>query len=64
MFWQRTMKTVFGNVNRSGFYYFISSNLPVRRASETETGLDALGGVTVVGLSGLTIILMRLILVT
>lgn len=62
MILQRTMKTVFGSASRSGFYYFVMSNLPVRRASEIEAGLDVLGGVLVICLSGATISLMRFIL--
>jgi len=56
------MKMVFGRVPRSGYYYSALSNLPVRRASEMETGFDLLGGMMVVSLSAGALVLVRLIL--
>ena len=63
MFLPRKMKTVFGKMGRSGFFYFIMTKLPVRRASETETALDVLGVVLVVSLSAATVFLMRFLLI-
>lgn len=62
MILQRTMKTVFGKMCRSGFFYFIMAKRPVRRPSETETGMDALGALVVIGLWSGILILMRLLL--
>jgi hypothetical protein len=56
------MKTALGRVNRSGFYYSALSNLPVRKVSESETGFDLLGGMTVISLSAGALILVRFIL--
>jgi len=57
----KLMKAVFGNANRSGFHYFLTSALPVRRAP--EAGFDVLGVVMVVSLSAGVVLLMRLILI-
>jgi hypothetical protein len=57
----KLMKAVFGKANRSGFHYFLTSSLPVRRAP--EAGFDVLGVVMVVSLSAGVVLLMRLILI-
>jgi hypothetical protein len=59
---RKTLKTVFGKVNRSGFQYFTTPALPRKRAPETETGYDMLGGLTVVILSAGMVALMRVML--
>ena len=56
------MKSVFGKVSRSGLYYLLIWQLPVRRASVRDDTADALGGLTVVGLSLGIMILMRCLL--
>jgi hypothetical protein len=60
MFAHKMMKTGLGKANRSGFHHFTTTAPPVKRAS--ETGLDVLGGVTVISLSAVIMVLMRLIL--
>ena len=62
MFIRNVIKTVFCKVKRSSFYYLMIWNLPVRRASETQTGSDALGAVMVIVLLGGMVVLMRLYL--
>ncbi len=62
MFTRPTIKSVFGKVSRSGLDHCITVILPVKHATEQDTGFDALGGLTVVGLSVVTILLMRFIL--
>jgi hypothetical protein len=59
---RKTTKVVFGQIPRSGFYYSALSNLPVRRASEMDTGFDLLGTMTVVSLSAGALVLVRFIL--
>ena len=56
------MKTVFGKVSRSRFYYFIFMVLPVKQATEKDNGFDALGGLLVVVLSTVMMVLMRFML--
>jgi hypothetical protein len=53
-------RAVFGKVNRSDFYHFVTPLLPRNRAS--EAGFDFLGGVMVFSLSAGVVYLMRLIL--
>ena len=62
MFPRHTIKTVFGKVSRSSFYYLLIWHLPVRNASERETKADALGGLMVVGLLAGMVGVMRLLL--
>jgi hypothetical protein len=62
MFRRRMMKTFFGKVRRSSFYYLLICHLPVRRASEMETGSDVMGGVMVIVLLAEMVALMRLLL--
>jgi hypothetical protein len=62
MFTRPTTKTVFGKVSRSGFYYFITVILPVKRPTEKDNKFDVLGGLMVVGLSTVMVILMRFML--
>jgi len=59
---RKVIKATFRKVKRSGLYYLMICNLPVRRASETETGWDALGAVMVIGLLAGMVILMRIYL--
>ena len=54
------MTTALGKVKRSGFHYFLTTVLPVKRRADAE--LDALGGVMVVIILLGTVLLMRLIL--
>jgi hypothetical protein len=62
MFLRKTMKTVFGKINRSEFYYFIISNLPVKRVTEMETGFDFLGEMMVISLLAGVVFFMRFLL--
>jgi hypothetical protein len=62
MFSHNMMKTVFGKVSRSRLYYLLICHLPVRHASDSETGRDALGGVMVVCLLAGMVCLMRFLL--
>lgn len=62
MFPRRTIKTVFGQASRSSLYYLLIWHLPIRQAAARETGLDALGGLAVVGLLAGLVGLMRLLL--
>lgn len=62
MFTRPIIKIAFGNFSRSGFYYFITMILPVKQATEKDNKFDALGGLMVVGLSTVTVILMRFML--
>lgn len=62
MFLRNTMKTVFGKTNRSEFYYFITSNLPVKRVTAMETGFDILGGMMVISLLAGLVLFMRFLL--
>ena len=57
-----TMKSVLGNINRSDFYYFISSNFPEKRIREREIGLDLLGEIMVISLLAGLVSLMRFML--
>lgn len=59
---RKPAKIVFGQIPRSGFYYSAISNVPVRRASEVDTGFDLLGGMMVVSLSAGALVLVRFIL--
>jgi hypothetical protein len=62
MFFRTSIKTVFGKASRSGLYYLLICKLPVRRATDTETESDALGGVLVIGLLAGLVDLMRCLL--
>jgi len=62
MFPRHPIKTVFGKVSRSRFYYLLIWHLPVRNACERETRSDALGGLMVVALLVGIVALMRLLL--
>jgi len=59
---RNVIKAVFRKAKRSGLFYLMIWNLPVRRASETETGWDALGAVMVIVLLAGMVVLMRLYL--
>jgi hypothetical protein len=63
MFPHHLIKTIFGKVSRSGLYYLLIWHLPVGNGSDRETQMDALGGLTVVGLLAGMVGLMRLLLV-
>jgi hypothetical protein len=62
MFSRHTMKAVSSKARRSHLYYLLIWNLPVRRASKTETGWDALGVLMVIGLLAGMVVLMRFLL--
>jgi len=53
-------EAVFGKMNRSDFYHFVTPVLPRNRTP--EAGFDVLGGIMVVSLSAGVVLLMRLIL--
>ena len=59
---RNVIKTIFCKVRRSGLFYLMIWDLPVRRASERETGWDALGVVVVVGLLAGLVGFMRYLL--
>lgn len=62
MFPRKPTKTAFGKANRSDFYYFLISNLPIRCGSHKETGFDFLGAIIVISISAALVVLMRLLL--
>ena len=62
MFPRDTIKTVFGRVSRSRFYYLLVWHLPVGHATEREARTDALGGLMVVGLLAGMVGVMRMLL--
>jgi hypothetical protein len=59
MFMPKLMKAVFGNANRSGFYYFVTPVCPRNRIP--EAGFDVMGTIMVVSVSAGVVLLMRLI---
>lgn len=64
MFTANAIKTILSKANRSDFFYFIVSNLPVRHASDAENRFDLMGEMVVVGLLAGLVILMRSLLAT
>lgn len=59
---RNVIKTIFRKARRSSFYYLMIWNLPVRRASDAQTGSDALGMVMVIVLLAGMVGLMRYLL--
>jgi hypothetical protein len=61
MFDRNMVKTVFGSVNRSDFYYLITSIRSLLHTNHgPDTRFDAVGGVMVISLSAGIVVLMRL----
>ncbi len=59
---RKPTKIAFGKANRSDFYYFLISKLPVKCGSRKETGFDFLGAIIVVSLLAGLLVLMRCML--
>jgi len=59
---RNVIKTIFRKARRSGLFYLMICKLPVRRASEAQTGSDALGMVMVILLLAGMVGLMRYLL--
>ena len=59
---RKDIKMIFRKMRRSGLYYLMIWDLPVRNASHRETGSDVMGVVIVLGLLVELVVCMRYLL--